>query len=498
MTIELYLLLFSLYILIAGLFLHRLTNLWLWSSLGLSVGGFLFFFSGFKNLTPFDFFYTLNLGVLFFSTLLGGVIRSVLDRRSTLGRDFTVWLGLVGLAYSVSAVFVGDFSTVMVNTVESYLAGTATGGGLYHDLKLLTLVLILTVFIAVYHRGVNLYEYDYIVLILLGGLASLLLLTQDNLILVYLDLEFQALTLYVLTTYYRFEESNTEAGLKYLLLGSLISGFFLVGVFIFYFYNGTLNLSELTFIEGQTWFFTTFVFKLGGAPFYFWTPSVYQRMDYPSLIFISTVPKLSIWFLIFKNFHLLTLAGSFLYPAGLLSIAIGGLGGLYQLSLSSLIAYSGVLNTGYLMLFCDQADHGGVVFMVGVYLAGYYLVLGAVLAGFSFFESNFITGLPSLKLVGGGFSLVVYYFFLSLGGLPVLPGFSAKIFLLGYAVERNFFESFLIVFFSLFAVVYYLRVSGFFLFNLTRPAPVRYRVNLLYYFFLIVFFNSVGQSLAGW
>lgn len=495
LMVEVYLLLFSVYVLVIGLFVSRLTSLWLWSSFGLSLASFCYFFSGFKNFSPFDFFYGVNLGVVFLWLCLLLLWLGVGLQRSTIGRDLIGWLLLVVLAGVGQSFFAGGYSCFQINLAETFWSGTLQGGSFYHDIKLLVLVVCLLTFVGVYHRGCHQYEFDYAVLILLGGLASLLLITQDNLMMLYLNLEFQALILYVLTTYYRFEESNSEAGLKYLLVGSLVSGFFLVGVFVFYFYNGSLNLTELSFVQGQTWLMANFIFKLGAAPFYFWTPSVYQQMDYPSLIFVGAIPKLSVWFLIFKNFSFLTVETSLLYWSGVLSVVVGAVGGLYQLSITSLVAYSGVLNTGYLLLFTDQAHLPSIIFLVSLYLVSYYLTLSVVLSGFSFFRSNFITEFTSLALIGGGFSLVVYYFFLSLGGLPVLPGFSAKVYLLGFALERNFFESFFIVFFSLFAVVYYLRVSGFFLFHHPQPTRSIYKVNFLYYLFFIVFFNSVGQSL---
>ena len=495
MLVESYLFLFSLYILLSGLFVQQLTSRWLWAGCGLSLASFLFVTLGFKNLTLFDFFYGLNLGSIFVSLSLVLSLFYFVQLQQSLIRNLIFWVGLLLTIQSFQWWFIGDQTSFQTNLVETLWLNLVSGGSFYHDLKCLILVVCLFVCVGVYHRGTTYYEFDYAVMILLGGLASLLVITQENLILIYLNLEFQALLLYILTTYYRFEETNSEAGLKYLLVGSLVSGFFLVGIFFFYFFNGSLNVSELTSNHSQVWLLANFIFKLGAVPFYFWTPAVYQQLDFPSLIFISILPKLSVWFLLFKSCSLLTFDNSnLLYWSGVLSIVIGGVGGLYQLTINSVVAYSGILNVGYLLLFSDQIFSTEILFMVSLYLISYYLVLGIVLTGFSFFSSSFVTEFLNLSFIGFFCSLSVYYFFLSLGGLPVLPGFTAKIYLLGFLLERNLIETFLVIFFSLFSVVYYLRVTGFFLFYDLPLVRFQYEVNLLYYLFLICFVNSLGQT----
>ena len=484
--LELGLFFFAVYLLLTGLFMP-LTHRWLWSSYGLSFSGLIFCSLNQKNLLVLDLTYGLNLNFFFLVSFLGLISFIFLQQFSTLGRDFF----LVGLLYaffqSLTLLFQESFSSVYCLATSTLWLGSHLGGTYNYDLRLLIMVVGLACFLGVSHRSFNEYTYDYAVLLILGVLASLLVMTYDSLLLIYLNLEFQALILYVLTTYYRFEETQTEAGLKYLLVGSLLSGFFLLGIFFFYFINGSVLVSELTLNQNQTWLLVNFIFKLGAAPFYFWTPAVYQLMDYPSLIFIGTIPKLSVWFLLFENCSTLVSSSSLLYWSGLLSIIVGGIGGLYQLSLGSLLAYSSVLNGGYLLLLTDQFS-SSTVFAVSLTLITYYLVLTLILVTLSFYPAGSITE----YVVGGYTGFILYYCFLSLGGLPVLPGFTSKIYLLSFFLERSMVESLIIITFSLFAVVYYLRVVGQFVFSSFISS--QFKFHLLYYFFLLIFLNGLGQT----
>lgn len=455
--LEGYLFLFSVYLLGVGLFVERLTQRWLWTAFGLGLSGLIFSFSSFKNLVVFDFSWGINFGSLLWLALLGGLTFGIWSVRANSARDLLGWFSLGQAQLSLTQLGTGDFSSFAVDSVPLFWSGHIQGGALSDDFRSLAVLAAVGVFVGVMHRGFVHYEYDYAVLVLLGLLSSLLLFSSDNLILIYLNLEFQALILYVVVTYYRFEETATEAGLKYLLVGSVVSGFFLLGSLSFYFDQGSFNLAEAASPEGQTWLVANLLFKLGVFPFYFWTPSVYQEVDLPTLIFVGILPKVSIWFLFLTVFQSLVDRVSSLYWLGLFSMVVGGLGGLYQSSLGSIVAYSGVLNGGYLLLLSDRLDLR-TSFAAGIYLAGYYLVLTLLLCGLSHDR-------PDRRL-----KFLWYYLLLSLAGLPVLPGFALKVYLLGTLLESNFVEVGLVVFFSLFGLVYYLRLAGVFLFLEEDPS----------------------------
>ena len=436
----------------------------------------------FKNLLVFNFeIKGFNFGIFFFLVVsfFGSLILAQV--RSTSGREILWWSTVVQvyLNFPTSFVLVG-FSTYTTSDLSLWL-GTLNGGSLFHDLRLLILVVLLLTIISTYH-SLSYYSYNYLVLILLATLSGLFLLSSDNLILTYLNLEFQALTLYILTTYYRFEESQTEAGLKYLLIGSLMSGFFLLGACTVYEGNASLNVSELCLPSNSTWLLATLIFKLGSAPFYFWTPSVYQVLDYTTLLFVGSLPKISTWYLLLVNFS--QLQNQVLYYCGVLSVVVGAYSGLYQLRLTSIIAYSGVLNSGYLLLAVINPGEE-IQFMITVYLVGYYLVLSLLVGSLYTYNTYRYT------LLGG---FLFYYLMLSLGGLPVVPGFSFKIYFLSFILERSLTEGTLIIVSSLCSMMYYLRVSGYYLFG--QPRTNQQPNSLVYQLLILLLVVNLGHTLV--
>ena len=480
--VEFFLFLLLSYLLVLGLFVsHQLTNQWLWVSAGYTLIMFNLMVCDFKNLIFFNLSVaSINWGIIFVGSLLIGTSFIVWSIKSSFVRDLIGWV-LFWLATTTSQHlwYTTGGSTYTVSDLV-YWSGFISGGSLFHDLRFLILLILLLTVVSTY-QSFNYYSYNYLVLLLLASLSGLLLLQNDNLIVTYLNLEFQALTLYILTTYYRFEESQTEAGLKYLLIGSLVSGFFLLGTIVIYQRTGSLNVSELTLPSNTTWVLATLIFKLGAAPFYFWTPSVYQTLDYTTLLFVSSLPKISTWYLLLVNFNYLQ--NQLLYYSGLLSIVIGAYSGLYQLRLPSIIAYSGVLNSGYLLVVLEST--GETHFMISTYLVGYYLSLALLLASLQTVNTIRYT------LLGG---FLFYYLMLSVGGLPVVPGFSFKIYLLSFVLERSLMEGILIILSSLCSMMYYLRVSGQYLFTgltLTYQPPT-----IVYQIIVFCFGLNVTQSLT--
>ena len=481
--IEFYLFLLLSYLLVLGLFVRQLTNKWLWFSAGYTLVMFNFVVCDFKNLLVFNFeFKSLNLGVVLVLGLLLVVTITVGHHRSTFGREIFVWLCGVVEYLNFPTSFTSVVSTVYAESDLSFWLGSLQGGSLFHDLRLLIFVVLLLTIASTYHSG-EYYSYNYLVLILLATLSGVLLLANDNLVLTYLNLEFQALTLYILTTYYRFEESQTEAGLKYLLIGSLMSGFFLLGSCILYSDNASLNVSELCLPSNSTWLLATLIFKLGSAPFYFWTPSVYQVLDYTTLLFVGSLPKISTWYLLMVNFG--HLQNQLLYYCGVGSILVGAYSGLYQLRLPSVIAYSGVLNSGYLLLAVDNLGEQ-TQFMITVYLVGYYLVLSLLLGSLYTYNTYRYT------LLGG---FLFYYLMLSLGGLPVVPGFSFKVYFLSFILERSLTEATLVIVSSLCSMMYYLRVSGYYLFG--QPRTNQRGCSFLYQILILLLIVNLVHTLTG-
>lgn len=395
-----------------------------------------------------------------------------------------LWFTAVGVA-TVGAVlasgwgnfvavgFVPGGSPVPADPV-TYLAGHLAGDRAGADFKFVCLFLFALSGVAYLRRS----GYETLLVGTIAVGAGLLTFATDNLVVLYLTLELQALSLYTLVGFYKFDEERTDAAVRYLLSGSLVSGFMLLGFARAYGLNGTFHLGEFTRSDpvGSAWVVGVLLFKVGVFPFHFWSPVVYAPLEWGTLGLVLGATKVNAWYLLVRNFA--GPAESAWWPlwwAALGSVVVGSIGGYFQTNVASLLAYSGVINGGYLLFLSLAAPDGGFAF-------GYYAVvyfggtLGLVVA-LSVFGDTKLTWFTGWNKLGVFYPLVVYYLCLNVAGLPVFPGFAAKLVLLRGTVEFGWGLLFLLVAASVSPAVYYVGVAGSALFGyadreVTPPAGV--------------------------
>ena len=304
---------------------------------------------------------------------------------------------------------------------------------------------------------------ESLVLAIIAVSAGLITFNVDNLIVLYLNLELQALALYTLVGYNKDRPTIVDSSLRYLLAGSLISGITLIGFVQVYGVNGTFQLSQIHFGggTGTIWILGMLLFKLGAAPFYFWTPTVYQPLDLPTLALLVGPAKINLWYLLVVVLSPVTIDSSsysqLLVVVGLLSVIVGAVGGYFQTSITSLLAYSGVLNTGYLLLL---ALPEGPTFNFSLYLALYMLSTVLVVVVLSLLPGNTLQGYSFTTRLGKVTPLTLYYLVLNLAGLPVFPGFFAKFYLIDGILPLGWLTVATVVIFSIVPGLYYVGVAA--------------------------------------
>ena len=231
--------------------------------------------------------------------------------------------------------------------------------------SLLSSVIILNGFVL---QKLNFFEFFNV--FLLSILSLLLLVNSYDLISTYLIIEMQALCFYILASFRRNSSFSTEAGLKYFVSGSFISGFFLFGCSLIYGGLGTLNLNtielllsfdlkeEFSFIHsfvliGILFVTITLLFKVSAAPFHFWSPDVYEGSPLSTTIIFSIVPKLSLFTFFVKwlsSISILFLDIKFVLIAiGVCSVFMGTFFAIRQKRLKRLIIYSSIAQVGFLV-----------------------------------------------------------------------------------------------------------------------------------------------------
>lgn len=324
----------------------------------------------------------------------------------------------------------------------------------------------------------NVAEYYTIILFALVGIV--VMVSYHNLSMLFVGLEIMSVSLYILAGIKKRDFASNEAALKYFLMGAFSTGFLLFGIALIYGASHSFDLTAIAqyvidrptgidpmFYTGIILVLVGLCFKIGAAPFHFWTPDVYEGA--PTLIttFMSTVVKTA-GFAAFLRLFATSFAplADFWMPTVLaitiLTLFVGNITALYQSNFKRMLAFSSISHAGY-MLFAIVALGQSSTNAVFVYAAAYSLasiVAFAILiivkeqtGGESFDNFN------GLSKKNPFLALVLTIAMLSLAGIPLTAGFIGKFFMFSTALQQ--YHTWLIVMAIVNAIIgifYYFRV----------------------------------------
>ncbi len=318
--------------------------------------------------------------------------------------------------------------------------------------------------------------------LLLGSVLGMCLLAQaQNLISFFIALETLSIPLYVLCATNLRRERSLEAGLKYLIIGSLGSATLLYGLAFIYGGSGSTDftgiahgigragvLGDPLVLMGIALAATGLAFKISIAPFHQWTPDVYEGAPTPITSFMAVATKAAAFaaFVRFFDVALAPEAGDWDVALAVLaaaSIAIGNVGALNQTSLKRLLGYSGVAQAGYMLGGLVVASEAGVNALV-FYLAAYTLMNMAAFAVIVARERETPYGddIKSIEGLGRKRPLLAWPLtisMLALAGLPATSGFMGKLFLIEALVDGDYtWLAVAIAIGTMVSLAYYLRV----------------------------------------
>ncbi|MGA8910940.1 MAG: NADH-quinone oxidoreductase subunit N [Acidobacteriaceae bacterium] len=331
---------------------------------------------------------------------------------------------------------------------------------------------------------------EYLALILFATVAMMFLVATQNLLLIFVALEFLSLSLYVLTGFDKHSRQSAEAALKYFLFGGMSAGFLLFGMSLLYGVSGSIELPKIAaavngpaldplLLVAIVMVAIGFGFKVAAAPFHLWAPDAYQGAPTVSAGFIASSSKVASFFIFAQvvTVGLATAAGNGAYRAyspgwvpalcviAALSMVVGNLAAIAQTGVRRLLAYSAIGHAGYMLLgliaHSPRSQRALIYYVITYALAslGAFGVLGALET-----ESiDKITDLAGLSRRAPGLSLCMLVFLLSLAGIPPLAGFFAKFYIFVAAVEAEphlglLWLVLLAVAMSAVSLYYYLRV----------------------------------------
>jgi|HubBroStandDraft_1064217.scaffolds.fasta_scaffold01528_10 NADH-quinone oxidoreductase subunit N len=323
---------------------------------------------------------------------------------------------------------------------------------------------------------------EYHALLLFSIVGQCVMVSASELIMIFIGLEISSIASYVLAGYLRDDKRANEAALKYFLLGSFATAFFLYGVAVVYGMTGSTYLAAIRTAMGDgptasapvfigvalALMFVGLAFKVSGAPFQIWAPDVYQGAPTPVSAFLTTGPKAAA-FAIFLRIFMTAFEPiardwyPLVWASALLSMTIGNFAALTQSNIKRLLGYSSIAHAGYVLVALAARSHEGTA-AVMFYLAAYaFMNIGAfaVVSHLSGKGERFLSvdDFAGLGVRQPGTAALLSIFLLSLIGVPLTGGFFGKFYIFKAALDSHLvWLTVLGLLNSAVAAYYYLRI----------------------------------------
>jgi NADH-quinone oxidoreductase subunit N len=301
-------------------------------------------------------------------------------------------------------------------------------------------------------------RFELPLIVLFATIGMMMMISANDLIALYVGLELQSLSLYVLAAYHRDNARATEAGVKYFVLGALASGLLLYGASLVYGFAGTTTFDGLALavksgpdnigvIVGVVFVIAGLAFKVSAVPFHMWTPDVYEGAPTPVTAFFSIAPKIAGLCLFLR-----VLVGPFapmieqwqqvIILIAILSMVWGSVAAIGQTSIKRLMAYSSIGHVGYALIGLavgNEEGARGLLFYLLIYLfmnIGTFAVILSMRVKGVYVEK--ISDLAGLAKNSPGMAMALAALMFSMAGIPPLAGFLGKFYIFVAAVNAGF------------------------------------------------------------
>jgi NADH-quinone oxidoreductase subunit N len=317
-----------------------------------------------------------------------------------------------------------------------------------------------------YVKTEKLSYFEYPILIMLSILGIFLIISSYDLITMYLGIELQSLSLYVLASLKKDSAFSTEAGLKYFILGALSSGLILFGCSLIYGFTATTNLSDISYllfgitgtsglnfgmiILGLCFVVSGLLFKLAAAPFHMWSPDVYEGAPTSVSAFFAIVPKIAIIVLLirllyFSFYDFAEFWNQIIITSSFASMVIGAFGAVQQKKIKRLLAYSSIGHVGYMLVGMATGTLMGIKGLL-LYIVIYMITsLGIWSTVLSLEFQNrygrvkYLTDLTALSKTNPLMAITISLIMFSMAGVPPLAGFFAKMYIFLAAIDSSLY-----------------------------------------------------------
>jgi NADH-quinone oxidoreductase subunit N len=294
---------------------------------------------------------------------------------------------------------------------------------------------------------------EFYILLVISTLGMNLMSSAGNLVMLFLSIETASIPLYAMAGFMKDDNKSTEAGFKYLLFGAMTSAVMLYGFTLMYGFSGTADIYALAeafkamastpLIVSLVLVLVGFGFKISMVPMQFWAPDVYEGAPTPVTGFLSTASKAA-------GFSVMARVLLAAFPVedwqmilavlAAVTMTLGNLVALWQTNIKRMLAYSSIAHAGYILMALATGTEFGInsmLYYIITYLLTNLAAFGFVIVYYHQSGSDEIEDYAGLSRRNAFLAFGMLFTFLSLGGIPPLGGFFAKVLVFSAAVKAD-------------------------------------------------------------
>ena len=320
-------------------------------------------------------------------------------------------------------------------------------------------------------------KFEYPIIILLSILGMFFMVSSNDIILFYLGLELQSLSLYILASIDRDNLRSSESGIKYFVLSALSSGLLLYGCSLLYGFTGStnfdlianeLNKENIGAVFAMVFILVGLAFKVSAVPFHMWTPDVYEGAPTSITSYFAVVPKVAglavlIKFMLIPFSNILLEWQTIIIFISLASMILGAIAAIGQTNIKRLLAYSSIGHIGYALAGVATGVTSGYESSI-VYIAIYVIMnIGAFSCLYLLKKDgeykekiSDLSGISKKHPILAISFLVILF---SLAGIPPLGGFFAKFYVFTAVLEQKMYALAIIgLLTTVISAFYYLKI----------------------------------------
>jgi NADH-quinone oxidoreductase subunit N len=320
-------------------------------------------------------------------------------------------------------------------------------------------------------------KFEYPIIILLSILGMFFMVSSNDIIVFYLGLELQSLSLYILASIDRDNLKSSESGIKYFILSALSSGLLLYGCSLLYGFSGStnfdlianeLNKENIGAVFAMVFILVGLAFKISAVPFHMWTPDVYEGAPTSITSYFAVVPKVAglavlIKFMFIPFSNILSEWQTIIIFISIASMILGAVAAISQKNIKRLLAYSSIGHIGYALAGVATGNVSGYQSAI-VYISIYVIMNIGIFSCLYLLKKDgeYKENISDLSGISKKHPLLAISFLIilfSLAGIPPLGGFFAKFYIFSAVLEQQMFALAIIgLLATVISAFYYLKI----------------------------------------